>query len=348
MNKNNFFKTLGLAALGVAMVACGSSGDGATPNMTLGITSVTPGAAKPSFVSNVMGEAAKLFSVNEAVANNNAGTCADPTTGAFLSFLDGGGTGPDKIWVYKAYAILDEFEFEHVNSSSSSDSIDDETQWVIDLLDNDDNVDNQVPLNVPDGFVAKSVKFKIQRLEDDQLNLLKGVTDQSAFLASIGFGTTGQAQRVRPSIYLKGDIQSGGNCHTFQFVSDARFRTTVPFGSGTLDTSSVKGILQFDIKEAFKTSGATAANLSAEIGAQLGGSKALPSGDYLDGRTKDPDTGSSDAVKWAKALTASWEVFTQDLTSSSTLDASATQITVPGNNPGSDDNPSASDLDNPV
>jgi len=282
-----------------------------------------------------MGKATKFFSINEAVANNSLGTCSDPTNGdAFVKIMDDAG---DMIWVTKAYAILDEFEFEHVDSSSSADNIDDKTQWVIDLLDNDDNVDNQVPLNVPDGLVAKSIKFKIQRLEDDQLSLLKGVTDQSQFLNDIGFNDGG-GKKVRPSVFLQGSIQDTTGCHTYRFVADGRFRTRVPFGTKTFDPDSVKAVLQFDIKQAFTDSGITVSNLAGELGFQST-DKQLPSdADYLDGRTKDPKTGSPNAVLWAKSLMASWELFTQPLSSSATLDSNATNITT-------EDNPTKCDDD---
>lgn len=354
MKGRSLLNTVGVTLIALAMAACGSSGgDGTSPNMTLGITSMGSGttATKPSLASNFIGKAVDFFSVNEAVANNNNGLCADPTNGdAFLKIVE---TGGDTIWITKAYAILDEFQFEDVNSSSSSssDSVDDNIQWVIDLLDNDDNVSNNVPLVVPEGLVANAIKFKIQRLEDDQLNLLKGVTDQGQFLAAIGFGTTGQAKRVRPSVYLKGDIMAGGTCHTFQFITDARFRTRVPFASGNFDPASVKGVLQFDIVNAFNNSGATVAGLAGELGLPLpnaGDSKRLPAGDYLDGRTKDPTTGSTNAVLWAKKLVSSWEVFTKPLNSDNTLDSSTTHISGSDGNSITDDNPSASDLDNPT
>ena len=354
MKTRSFLNTIGVTLIALSMVACGSSGggDGTSPNMTLGITSLGSGttATKPSFASNVFDKTLNFFSTREAMANNTTGDC-NPS-GTFLKITDTS-VATDMIWITKAYAILDEFEFEDVNSSSSSssDSVDDNIQWAIDLLNNDPNVDSNVPLVVPVGLVANAIKFKIQRLEDNQLNLLKGVTNQADFLAAIGFGTTGQAQKVRPSVYLKGSIMAGGTCHTFQFITDARFRTKVPFASGNFDPASVKGVLQFDIVSAFKNSGITVAGLAGELGAQVpnaGDSKRLPAGDYLDGRTKDPTTGSTNAVLWAKKLVSSWEVFTKPLNSDNTLDTSATHISGSDGNASTDDNPSASDLDNPT
>lgn len=352
-----------LIAIGLTFAACGGGGEGGSDgsgggagNPTLGILSIqklgataipnTSVSSKPVFASNLFGKGWRL-GPRQAFAQ--AAPCV---SGAPTSFAVSGG----KVWINQAYAIVDEVEFNREPSTTASPEF---GPFALDLTNTDANVGEAITVDVPEGNYS-SVKYRIKRIEDDLNQTIKNVADVGVFRGKL----VGEPKR-RPSVWIEGaigvgsDAQGFSSCREFIFVADHRWEVRVPFQSVSAGSTASNAVLLFDLEAAFTAgmaaSGATAQSLGEEVG---GGAEDNMGAQYLDGRTKDEDHGTSIAKAITAALPGNVKIFSQSATAprgfddnpsvsdlvNSTAPAGTTVIDDSANRVSGDDNPSVSDL----
>lgn len=310
-----------MIAIGLAVAACDSGGNGNDSTATaptLGITSVqkveklgataipnSNVASKPVFASNLLGKGWSL-------APRQAFAAACPTTAPLFFGISGG-----KIWVNKAYAILDEVEFNREPSTTPSPEF---GPFALDLTNSDDTVGEAITIDVPEGNYS-GVKFRIKRVDDNNDDgvtpmVILNVTDSAAFKDLI---MESKVKR-RPSFWIEGVIEVDGSatCTPFTFVADRRWEVTIPLvGNLPAGSTTVDAVLLFDLEGAFKSGMGTsdAAALTNEVGLLSNHpdfklDHFMGSG-YLDGRTRDESHGTPIAEAVAAALPKNMKVFIQ-------------------------------------
>lgn len=329
-------------AIGSGIAGCGGgSGEGvaSTTAPTLGIASVQKVGAtaipnlnvisKPSFISAAFSKAGR-FPFGKGIAF--AAHCPDPSLFATSFAVEGG-----KVWIKEAYAILDEVEFETEPSADSPEN----GPFALDLTHTDDNVGQAITVSVPAGDYT-GIKFRVKRVEDAPAPILN-VADPVSFRGKLLDG----ASKRRPSVYIAGTMEStaGDSCKDFIYIADHRWEVRIPFRTASGGATAVDAVLLLDLEGVFKSamaaSGATVQTLMGEVGA---GAVDNMGGQYLDGRTQDPDHGTPLSKAITAALPNNVKVFVQssgvmeDNPSGTTLvDDSATRVS-------GEDNPSVSDL----
>jgi len=347
MKRSLFFKTLGLTALGVAMVACGSSGGNGTP--TLGVTSISkmgvtaiPNAnatAKPSFAKAAFDKGSDfLFGEKFAFA---AHTPCSANTAPITADIPGG-----EIEIHEAIVILDEVEADLQGSSSSSPKM---GPFALDLLDNDPDAGEIISLNLPAGNYEK-FKTTFKRVDDDLNNNIPQLIKDKLL---------DSGKKRRPSVWIKGwlvDAANANTCTAFTFVTDKKWRVTIPFAKSFSESGNgIDLVVVFDLVDALKESltdnSADVAALVAERGQVGSGTSPDPvmGAAFLDGRVKDTSNqGTKLAVAWANKIPSKVDVFAQNkgaaAISDSTTNSGQTLLDDSAGRISGDDNPSVSDL----
>jgi len=339
MKKRVFLSSCGTIVLGLFLVGCGSSGSSSTPGVGLGaineigVTAIpnTNATAKPMLSRNFIEKGISgLF--NLSVANAAVDTCG-ANISPIIETIPGGA-----IEIDEAILILDQVEADQQGESVNDIEV---GPFALDLLDNDPDAGETISMTLPAGNYEK-LKFDFKRI-DDNLTAIPTNIQTKLF--------DGTKER-RPSVWIKGHLLDGTTCTKFTFVTDHRWKVTIPFvKSFTGSGGSVDLVVVFGIVDALKaalTNGKTVTDLVAELGVGKSGinptKQNIMGPEFLDGRTKDDKNhGTPLALAWTNQLPLNIDVFAQNRDDNPNADGttlvedSATRIS-------GDDNPSASDL----
>lgn len=328
----------GTIALTLFIAGCGGGSSTTSTAVSLGAinkvgaTAIpnTNATSKPMLSRNFIEEGiGLLFSHNIA---NAAHTECQNNASPIVEAIEGG-----EIEIDEAIVILAQVEADLAGDVANDPKA---GPFALDLLDNNPDAGESVTMTVPEGNYEK-LKTDFKRIDDD---------GASGIPPAIRNKLLDDATERRASVWIKGDVAVGGVCTPFTFVTDHRWKLTIPFVKAFTDAGNgIDLIVLFRLVDALKdaiakTSGADATTLVAEVGA---GTVDPMGAAFLDGRTKDPDHGTTLAEAWASEIPLNTDVFAQNkdaVTLDDSTDSGSSMVDDSANRISGDDNPSASDL----
>ncbi len=338
MEKKTYFLNYGTMILTLLLAGCGGSDSNSTTAASLGtvskvgVTAIpnTNATTKPAFSGRFIEKGVKLL-FNRGVANAAHTECQNNAS-PIIAAIAGG-----EIEIDEAIVILDQVEADLQGDSANDVKT---GPFALDLLDNNPDAGETITMTLAAGNYEK-LKTDFKRIGDNDPN--------SNIPAAITTKLLNSANERRPSVWIKGDLDVDGVCTPFTFVTDHRWKVTIPFVKSFADAGNgVDLIVLFRLvnalTDALTKNTANADALVLEVGA---GTVDPMGAEFLDGRTKDPDHGTTLAEAWAAEIPLNMDVFAQDKdvvsiddstpTGTSLIDDSANRIS-------GDDNPSADDL----
>ncbi len=336
MKKGFNLSACGTIVLALFLVGCGDSSTSSTAvNLgainKIGVTAIpNQNATKPTIARNFIEKGISIL-FNQNIANAAHVECQNNNSSIVATIIGG------EIEIDEAIVILDQVEADQQGDAVNDIEV---GPFALDLLDKDPDAGETVTMTLPAGNYEK-LKTDFKRIDDDDPN--------SKIPAPITTKLLKSEDKRRPSVWIKGDLDVNGTCTPFTFVTDHRWKLTIPFvksftGAGNGVDLIVLFRLVDALNDALTKNSENATTLVSEVGATT---PDFMGAVFLDGRTKDPGHGTPLAEAWAAQIPLNMDVFAQNkdavslddstTTGASLVDDSATRIS-------GDDNPSASDL----